>query len=173
MGSLYRARFEGRAPHVSAEDGTVAIRYPRFSLFDWLYHLRERPAEVVLNARILWGIEIRDGASGLTADLRGLRLRSFEASGGASRVELTLPRPSGTVPVRVLGGASKVAIHRPEGVAARLRVVGGSTNLAFDEECFGAVGGEVRLQSPHYEGASDRYNITITGGASNVAIDTR
>jgi hypothetical protein len=27
------------------------------------------------------------------------------------------------------------------------------------------------LQSPHYGGASDRYDITITGGASGLTID--
>jgi hypothetical protein len=93
-------------------------------------------------------------------------------SGGASRLELTLPPPAGTVPVRVLGGASNVAIHRPGGVAAQVRVDGGSTNLAFDDQRFGAVGGELSLRSPDYERASDRYDITITGGASGLTIDT-
>lgn len=173
MADLYRARFEGRVPRVGAEAGTVTIRYARFPLFDWLYYsaLRERPAEIALNAQVPWYIEIRDGASRLTADLRGLELRSFEASGGASRVELTLPPPSGAVPVRVLGGASNVAIHRPEGVAAQVRVGRGSTNLAFDDQRFGALGGEVSLRSPDYEGASDRYDITVTGGASSLTID--
>jgi hypothetical protein len=171
MADLYHARFEGQAPRVGVEDGTVTIRYPRFPLFDWLYYLRERPAEVALNAQIPWDIEIRNGVSRLTADLRGLELHSLEVRGGASRVEVTLPPPSGIVPVRVLGGASNVAIHRPEGVAAQLRVGGGSTNLTFDERRFGAVGGEVSLQSSDFESASDRYDITITGGASSVTID--
>jgi hypothetical protein len=170
MADLYRARFEGRTPRVGVEDGTVTIRYPRF---DWRNYLRERPAEVALNAQIPWDIEIRDGASKLTADLRGLELRSFVVSGGGSRVEVTLPEPSSVVSVRVLGGVSNVAIHRPEGVAAQVRVGGGSTNLAFDDQRFGAVGGEVSLQSSDYKGASDRYDFVITGGASNVAIDTR
>ena len=170
MADLYRARFEGRTPRVGVEDGTVTIRYPRF---DWRNYLRGRPAEVALNAQIPWDIEIRDGASRLTADLRSLDLRSFEVRGGASRVELTLPELSGSVPVCVVGGASNVTIHRPEGVAAHLSVGGGSTNLAFDDQRFGAVGGEVSLQSPDYEGALDRYDFVITGGASNVAIDTR
>jgi hypothetical protein len=170
MADLYRACFEGWTPRVGVEDGTVTIRYPRF---DWRNYLRERPAEVALNAQIPWDIEIRDGASRLTADLRGLELRSFVVSGGASRVELTLREPSSVVPVRVLGGVSNVAIHRPEGVAAQVRVGGGSTNLVFDEKHFGAVGGEVSLDSPDYEGALDRYDFVITGGASNVAIDTR
>ena len=171
MADLYHARFAGQAPRVGAKDGTVTIRYPRSPLFDWLYYLRQRPAEVALNVQIPWDIEIRNGVSRLTADLRGLELRSFVVSSGASRVEVTLPTPSVIVPVRVLGGASNVAIHRPEGVVAQLRVGGGSTNLAFGASRFGAVGGEMSLQSPDYEGASDRYDITITGGASNVIID--
>jgi hypothetical protein len=171
MADLYHARFAGQAPRVGAKDGTVTIRHPRTPLFDWLYYLRQRPAEVALNVQIPWDIEIRNGVSRLTADLHGLELRSFVVSGGASRVEVTLPTPSVIVPVRVLGGASNVAIHRPEGVVAQLRVGGGSTNLAFGARRFGAVGGEMSLQSPDYEGASDRYDITITGGASNVIID--
>lgn len=170
MADLYRTRFEGRAPRVAAEDGTVTIRCPRF---DRLFYLRDSPAEVALNAHIPWDVEIHDGASRLTADLRGLELRSFEVSGGASRVELTLPPPAGPVPVRVLSGASNVTIHRPEGVAARVRVGGGSTNLAFDDQRFGAVGGEVSLQSPDYESASDRYDITITGGTSSLTVGVR
>ena len=174
MTDLYRARPERTVPTVRTREGTVTVQYPRFPpLLDWLYYLREPPAEVALNARIPWEIEIRDGASRLIADLLGLELRSFELSGGASRVELNLPTPSGTVPVRLLGGASNLAIRRPHGVAAQIRVGGGSTNLAFDEERFGAVGGEVSLHSPNYEGASDRYDFTISGGASNVAIDAR
>jgi hypothetical protein len=171
MADLYRARFEGRAPRISAEDGTVTIRYPRFPHFDRLGYLRERPAEVALNASIPWDVEIRDGASRLTADLRGLELRSFEVSGGASRLELRLPPPAGTVPVRILGGASNVAIHRLEAAAAGVRVGGGSTNVAFDDQRFGAVGGELSLRSPDYERASDRYDITITGGASGLTLD--
>ena len=173
MADLYHARFAGQAPRVGAKDGTVTIRHPRTPLFDWLYYLRQRPAEVALNVQIPWDIEIRNGVSRLTADLHGLELRSFVVSGGASRVEVTLPTPSVIVPVRVLGGASNVAIHRPKGVAAQLHVGGGSTNLAFDERRFGAVGGEVSLQSTDYETASDRYDITITGGASSVTIDAR
>jgi hypothetical protein len=168
-GGLYRSRFEEAVPEVWTEGGVVNIRYPRF------YSLGRRgcSGKVALNATIPWRIEVRGGASKVTADLSQLKLGSFEVAGGASKVELTLPRVSGLVPVRVLGGASNVVIHRPESVATRVRVVGGSTNLTFDDQRFGAIGSEVNLQSPNYDGASERYEITITGGASNVAIDSR
>ena len=168
-GGLYRSRFEGVVPEVWTEDGVVNIRYPRFYSFG----RRGCSGKVALNATIPWHIEIRGGASKVTADLSHLKLGSFEVAGGASKVELTLPRVSGLVPVRVLGGASNVLIHRPEGVATRVRVVGGSTNLTFDDQHFGAVGSEVNLQSPNYDGAPERCEITITGGASNVSIDSR
>ena len=170
MPDLYRARFEDRMPTVEVRRGTVTVRYPGFPRFDRLHYRRERPAEVKLGASIPWHIEVRDFASRLTADLSSLRLGSLDLGGGASRIELTLPRASGTVPVRVLGGASHLTIRRPAGVSVRLHVGGGSTNLTFDEERFGVVGGAVSLQTPAYDGADDRYDIAVTGGANAVAV---
>jgi hypothetical protein len=170
MGDLYRARFDGPPPEVHAQDGAVTIRYPRtFHPFDW----RKRAAEVTLNPAIPWQIEFHGGLSRLDADLSVLELGSFEVTGGASGVAVTLPRPSGTVSVRVSGGASDVSIHRPEGVAARIRVGRGVSKLAFDEQGFGAIGGETRLQTNDYGGATDRYDVEVTGGASKLSIDTR
>jgi hypothetical protein len=75
------------------------------------------------------------------------------------------------VTVVILGGASNVAIRRPERVAARLRVYGGATNLTFDDRHIGAAGGELDLQSGDYDGDADRYDIAVTGGANNLSID--
>jgi hypothetical protein len=149
----------------------VTIRRPTVPFCDWLNHRSERPAEVALNARVPWDVEIRGGASRLVADLRGLRLGSFSLEGGVSRLEVVLPAPSGTVAVVILGGASKVAIRRPEGVAARLRVDGGATLLKFDDRHIGASGGALDLPDRDYESVVDRYDITITGGTNNVSID--
>ena len=170
MGDLYRTRFDGPPPEVHARNGAVTIRYPRtFHPFDW----RKRTAEVTLNPAIPWQIEFHGGLSTLDADLSVLELGSFEVTGGASGVAVTLPRPSGTVSVRVSGGASDVSIHRPEGVAARIRVGRGVSKLAFDEQRFGAIGGETRLQTNDYDGATDRYDVEVTGGASKLSIDAR
>ena len=89
----------------------------------------ERLAEVELNARIPWDVEISGGASRLVADLRGLRLGSLKVDGGASRLEVVLPAPSGTVAVVILGGASNVAIRRPERGRRAAPRSGGATNL--------------------------------------------
>jgi hypothetical protein len=167
---LYRARFGDRMPKVEARRGIVTIQYPRFP-GDWLNDRSERPAEVELNASIPWDVEVLGGASRLTADLSGLRLGSLKVAGGARRLEVVLPARSGAVAVAIVGGASNVAIRRPEGVAARLRVDGGATNLAFDDRHIGVAGGELDLQSGDYDGAVDRYALAVTGGANNLSID--
>jgi hypothetical protein len=168
---LYRARFGDRMPNVEARRGIVTIQYSRFTGGDWLNDRSERPAEVELNASIPWDVELSGGTSRLTADLSRLRLGSLKVDGGASRLEVVLPDPSDIVTVVILGGASNVAIRRPEGVAARLRVDGGATNLRFDDRHIGAAGGELDLQSGDYDGAVDRYAIAISGGANNLSID--
>ena len=168
---LYRASFGERMPVVGVRGGVVNIRYTRVASSDWTVNRPERPAEVVLNAGIPWDVEVRGGASRLLADLSELRLGSLKVAGGASRLEVVLPAPSGIVTVVILGGASNVAILRPEGVAARLRVDGGATNLTFDDRHIGAAGGELDLQSGAYDGAVDRYDIAVTGGANNLSID--
>ena len=168
---LYRASFGERMPIVVVRGGVVSIRCPRVASCDWTGYRPERPAEVALNAVIPWDVEVRGGASRLTADLSGLRIGSLKVDGGASRLEVVLPAPSGIVTVVVCGGASNVAISRPEGVAARLRVDGGVTNLRFDYRHIGAAGGELNLRSRNYDGAADRYDIAVTGGANNMSID--
>src|SRR5215217_9233325 len=156
-------------PVVEVRGGVVSIRSTWVASCDWTGNHPERPAEVALNAGIPWDVEVR-GASRLLADLSGLRLGSLSVDGGASRLEVVLPDPSGAVSVVILGGASNVAIRRPEGVAARLRVEGGVTNLRFDDRRIGAAGSELDLKSRNYDRAADRYDVTIAGGANNLSL---
>ncbi len=167
MDDLYRARFEGTPPKVEVEGGTVTFRRSRrFMLFD----TRRYSEEVTLNAAVPWEVEVRGGAAWIEANLGGLELTSFVLKGGTSELDLTLPEPSGAVSVGLYGGASKVSIRRPAGVEAGMNLKGGAASLAFDGQSFDAVGGRVRLQSPGYDGATDRYEIEVSGGASEISI---
>src|SRR5207253_3436305 len=127
--------------------------------------------DVALNGSILWRLEFPKGVRDLTANLSGLKLRSLEVRGGASRMDLVLGHPVGIVPIRVLGGASDVAIHRPADAPTRFSVWGGVARLAMDAHTVGSMGGPVTLQSPDFDGAADRYDIEVRGGASTVTID--
>ena len=169
MEDLMRARLEGPASQVREQDGIVTVRQRRRHLPS--LSRNERADEILLNGSIPWEVEVRGGASNFVVDLDGLKLRSLEIKGGASQVTLTLAPPSGTIPLRVLGGAEGMTIRRPKGVAARVRVSRGVSGLVFDEQSHGDVGGETSLQSPDYDGAADRYDIEVSGGVSGLTIE--
>lgn len=167
MDDLYRARFEGSPPKIEVQGGFVTFRRSRrFTLFD----ARRHAEEVTLNAAVPWEIEVRGGAAQTDADLAGLMLSSFVLKSGISGLTLTLPHPSGIVPIRLSGGAAKVRIRRPAGVEARLSLIGGVSRLTFDEQSFGVLGGRVQLQSAGYKGAANRYEIEVSGGASEIEV---
>ncbi len=165
---LYKARFDGSPPNVTVWGNTVTIEQKRrFLPFDW----RNQSSDVSLNASIPWAVSLRGGMWKLTADLRALRLESLEVSGGASDVEIWLPAALGTIPVRISGGASNVMLHRPEGTAIRVDMNGGASQLVFDGQRLGAVGGRSHFESPGLGAATDRYEARISGGASQIVID--
>lgn len=167
MPELYTAHFEGRAPTVKEEAGSVSVQYPRFTLLDW----RKLAGDIVLNGSIPWKLELKGGVSRMNADLSELRLESIELTSGASDVTVKLPKPSGAVPIRVSGGLSHVTFLLPEGAAARLQVKGGVSALVFHEQSLSAAGGQIHLETPGYKQALDRYDIDVTGGASDLTIE--
>jgi hypothetical protein len=169
VSELYRARFVGPPPNVTVRGNTVTIEQKRrFLPLDW----RNQASDLSLNPAIPWAVSLRGGMWKLTADLRTLRVESLEVAGGASDVEIWLPAATGTVPVRISGGASKVSLHRPAGTAIRVDMSGGASQLVFDGQRLGAVGGRSHMESPGLTETTDRYEARISGGASQIVIDT-
>jgi hypothetical protein len=163
----YDAGFQGPEPTIREDGDTVTVEYPRFRA---ALPTRRSRGELRLNPAYAWEIRVEGGVSKFDADLSGLALRSLVIGGGASDVRVVLPEPADVVPVHFAGSASKVALRRPRGVPARLRVAGGSSNLTFDDERFSAVCGETRLASTGAEDAADRYDIDVDGGASKLSV---
>jgi TetR/AcrR family tetracycline transcriptional repressor len=158
---LYAAYSEGKPPEVYASNGVVHLLHTR----------GRKPSVILLNATVPWEIHARHGASQFAADLRGLMLRAFDIDGGSSSLELTFPPPSGAVPIRLRGGTSKLTIHRPAEVPIRVEIRGGMNHLSFDRKTF-TPAGELTVQSPGYDRVADRYDVSLTGGASKLVIDT-
>jgi len=164
---LYRATFRGKRPQIAVEpDGLVTLQYKGFSWFG----ATGVSAQIALTTAVPWAIEIRRGVSHLTADLRELEVTGIDITGGASECELALPRPRGHVTLRITGGASELVIKRPRGSAAQIAIRGGASSFAFDDQRLGAVGGAIRLSTPGWDSAPDRWTIELTGGASSLSV---
>jgi len=167
MDEFYQASFEGPMPDVKVKDGVVTIRYPRRLLG---LGGEKRAAEITLSRSIPWQIAIQGGASDVTAELGGLKLTGLEVKGGLSSISLELPVPVGIVPIRISGGASDITVRRPAGVAARAHLKGWVSTFIFDDQTFGDVGNNVRLQSSGFEPTAPYYDIEVTSSASMITI---
>ncbi len=167
---LYRARFEGEPPSITATKGRVTVDYKRSALrlFDW----RRRAGTLSLSAAIPWAFVVRGGVSNVRADLRSGTFEGLDVTGGVHHLELTLGAARGTAAIRITGGADGVRIVRPRAVPARVRIGAGAHQLELDTLQLGAVGGETKWASPGYDEAVDRLDVDIAGGARQVVVRT-
>jgi hypothetical protein len=164
MADLYRARFEGKVPELRVDGGTVTVKYRP--------SLHRTTGEITLSGRVPWAITASMGMSDVMADLQELELTGLEISAGVSRLQVRLPHPKATIPVRIGAGASNLELVRPAGVPVRVRIGGGASKLAIDEVHLGAAGGKTDWRSPDYDLAQGRYDIEIGAGASKVTVRT-
>lgn len=165
---LYRGEFKGSVPDINVDGGTVTIGHKRHLLpFDW----RVAKSTIALNPAVPWEISMKGGMWKLICDLRGLELRSLEVGGGASDVEIWLPAAAGVVPIRISGGASDVRLHRPAECALAAEVSGGASQLIFDGQELASMGRRSRIESPNYAASQNRFEVRLSGGASQLTID--
>ena len=131
--SLYRISTPESGPVVPRaedQDGRVRLRLDGHA----------EAVEVVLNAAVRWDLRVAGGADLSTIDLSAGRIGGVDLTGGASRIDLTLPRPDGTLMVRMSGGVSLFDVRTTDRIPVRVRVGSGA--------------GQVTLNGQHHGGAA-------------------
>ncbi len=98
------------------------------------------------------------GAGDFSIDLSEMTVADARLQIGAAKARIVLPRPRGTVEVRVTGGASQIAFEAPPGVEYRLETSGGMMSV------------NGRTESPGFATAPDRVMVRFSGGAASVRI---
>jgi DNA-binding MarR family transcriptional regulator len=169
-GELFHARFDGKQPTVRVRDSTVVVAYKSGmrDIVDW----RRRGALVALNTTVPWSVEVHGGLSKARANLAPVELRSFELSGGADRMHLDLGAPTGSVPVRLTGGAIALRIERPADVPVHLRIRGGAIHVQLDDQRLGSAS-DVDIETPGASQKEGRFEVEVTGGAHRVSVVRR
>jgi hypothetical protein len=169
-GVLYRVETppDGRhVPGVTDSDGVVQVQLAESG--------RNGPSAVTvtLAAATRWRVRLVAGSTQQTVDLSAGRVVGVEFVGGVTSIELTLPRPAGTVPVRMTGGVGTWAVHLPTGVPARILVGGGAGSATLDGTVRTGISGGTTLTGDGWDAATDRYDITAAGGMSSFTLDHR
>lgn len=149
-------------PHVTRHDNIVQLRLTGGG--------GASSVDVRLSSRVRWALRLATGLASTTIDLTGASVSTVEFAAGVAMADLTLPKPSGTVPVRISAGADRITVHLPPGVPARVRLGGGVGSLTLDGTSHSGIANGSVYRLGGYDSAKDRYDIELASGVSSLVV---
>lgn len=146
--------------------GRTGFRFPwdacRGGAYEW---------RILLNPDIPSEIAAHSDGGNVRLDLAGLDITRISADTGGGNMDVILPEnPAGLI-ATVKSGAGNVAVWVPAGVAAKIRATSGLGKVIVDPR-FGKIDANT-YQSPGYDQAAKKFEITLASGAGNVSVNVR
>jgi hypothetical protein len=86
--------------------------------------------QVLLSSKVRWALRFVGGADEQLVDLTGGKVSALEVLGGSRRLQLALPKPTGTVPISVTGSVEDLSITSPKDSPVRVHVDSGAKTVA-------------------------------------------
>ncbi len=126
--------------------------------------------KVVLNAAVTWSLDLAGGTQLTKVDLRGGKVAGIAVMAGSDTLDMTLPRPAGTLPLLLAGGVSQFLLSLPAGVPAQVTVGGGASSVALDGQHLTGIAGGTVVTSPGWAAATSRYDVDAISGFSQLAV---
>jgi hypothetical protein len=126
--------------------------------------------KVVLNSAVTWSLDLAGGTQRTEADLRGGKVGGIAVTAGSDVLDLSLPKPAGTLPFLLAGGVSQFLLSLPGGVPAQVTVGGGASFVSVDGHNLTGVAGGTVLTPPGWATATARFDIEATSGFSRLAV---
>ena len=110
--------------------------------------------KVVLNSAVTWSLDLAGGTQRTEADLRGGKVAGVAVTAGSAELDVSLPRPAGTVPFLLAGGVSLFRLSLPGGVPAQVTVGGGASFVSVDDQNLTGIAGGTVLTPPGWATAT-------------------
>jgi hypothetical protein len=85
--------------------------------------------EIVLAAKVKWALRFTGGADDQRIDMSQGRISGIDVIGGAHRMELKLPKPAGTVGVRITGAVDEFIMTAPKNNPVRMTLDSGAKTV--------------------------------------------
>jgi len=129
--------------------------------------------KVVLNSAVTWSLDLAGGAQRTQVDLRGGKVAGVAVMAGSAVLDMSLPRPSGTLPFLLAGGVSQFRLSLPGGVPVQVTVGGGASSVSVDDQKLTGVAGGTVLTPPGWASATSRFDIDAISGFSQLTVSRR
>lgn len=124
-------------------------------------------ADMSLNTKPEWEINVEAGATDLNFDLSKYKLRELKLSGGAGQFVVKVGQPLESTNINVSTGASDVTIEVPENAACQIQSDTGLSSNTFDGFNKNSDG---QYQTANFEAAKNKIYIHISGGISDFKV---
>ncbi len=126
--------------------------------------------KVVLNSAVTWSLDLAGGTQYTEADLRGGKVGGIAVTAGSDVLDVSLPKPAGTLPFLLAAGVSQFRLSLPGGVPAQVTVGGGASFVSVDDQNLTGVAGGTVLTPPGWATATSRFDIDATSGFSRLTV---
>jgi hypothetical protein len=128
---------------------------------DWRIHI---------NPAVPSAITARSGGGNVKVDLSGMSVTGVTAETGGGNVDVVLPDSVSGISVQAATGAGNVSVHVPDGIALRVHASSGLGKVSMDPRLSHL--DRNTYESPDYEHAARKVEITVKSGAGNVSVET-
>ena len=126
--------------------------------------------QIHLNPMVSSDITAHSDGGNVKLNLAGMAVTHLSADTGGGNIDVVLPENSADLSVAVKSGAGNVTVQVPSGIEAKIHATSGLGKVMMDSR-FNKLDGET-YQSPDYDGATNKIEITAKTGAGNVSIST-
>lgn len=126
---------------------------------------------VLLNADVRWSLRISGGVRTGVYNLGAAKVDDVNFAGGATRIDLTLPRPEGTLPIRLSGGVNRFEVYTDQGVPVRVRTRRGAGQVKLDGRTDDGVARGALFLSPSWEASKNRIDLDAVAGIGTLRVD--
>jgi len=150
--------------------------------------------QIHLNPMVSSDITARTGGGNVRLDLAGMTVTYLSADTGGGNIDVVLPDnaanlnvtlktgggnvtveigsgTTGSNTVKANSGAGNVAVYVPSGIAAKVYATSGLGKVTMDSR-FSKIDNNT-YQSPDYDDAADKVDITVKSGAGNVSVSPK
>ena len=125
---------------------------------------------ILVSTDVHWRMRFNGGATDLVADLHQAHLSTIDFAAGDAHISLALPKPRGTIPVQMNGGASEFVLRAPKHVPVRVAVDGGAASFVLDGATHTGVAGGTVFTPPDWTATANRYDIVAHAGVSTLTL---
>lgn len=124
---------------------------------------------IKLNKELPLDLILKNGAVDAEIDLRNTNLKNLKIEGGASSLDITLPKPEERQRVEISAGASSINIKVPKNIALNIEVETGLSSNNFEER--GLLKSNNIYKSNNYDQATKKIDLVIKAGASSITLN--